>query len=329
MLQRFAMLLFSACALTLLAYAQPDPTQQPAGGAAIGGPPPPPPGMQQPVGGMKPDTPAQLDPRALMTVATPSGLFLFSAGTLTRFEAKLQDPYVTLPLLGLMPEQPRPDANANEQQQRQALQKYTQEIARRSMPGAMTASGDALLLVFGDTFYRINQRTLVIEAKTDLRAKPEGDDANRITWRMPPVLAQHGELLYIIRGTELLAVNSTTGELLGRHAMPKELLPQVQPMLLYGEAQRRDPAGAVAAKPVTLVGTLVRHAEQNRIVWTVKDEQNAEYVLQGEIVDKLAQLADANGRRVRITGELIQRADLPTFAKGVLRVTNYQSLNEP
>lgn len=344
-MRRFLLLLPVLALAVCTLYAQPDP-DRPQPDQPVAGRQPLPPGMFP-----MPATPN--DTSAVIEV-TPVGVFLLSRGVLARFDAQLAQPTVSLSLFGPMPEQPQPMMD------RTVFLNWQQETNKRTLPGAMVVDGDALLIVSGDTFFRVNQRTLVIEAKQTLAPRNDLDMRMNHT---TPMLKLHETTLYLLRGNEMIALQAKTGENIGRVLLPKDMQFQTmqQPQPGQPPQPRQDPppnnpGGAnpppgpfgggermnqafdpknpfmnntrqtdpVAAQ--TIVGTLVQYKNLNNGIWTLKGDDGAEYVLEGDMLRKLLQTDNIGQQRVRVTGAVSQRRDQPDFSRGYLRIDTFEVL---
>lgn len=347
-MRRILLLLLSLVLSILAVSAQPDPDraqpEQPFAAAARNQPQP-----------REMLMPSQSDERDAVVEVTPAGVFLLYHGVLARFDPQLAQPTVSLALFGPMPEQPQLQPNMD----RDAMVIWQRERMKRMMPGAMIVDGEALLIVCGDTFFRVQQRTLVVETKRDLAPRNERDlRANRAA----PLLKLNGDTLYLMRTNELLALQAKTGEAIGQVPLPKEMVlpgmqmqpqnpppntpfqanpdgrnrgfgqPQTdaQPFQPGGQPQpgrqqpgaQQQPAGQVQ----TIVGKLVQYKNINNGIWTLKDDGNVEYVLEGDTLDKLLKTDNLTQQRVRVTGMLSSRREQPDFCRGYLHIDTFEVL---
>lgn len=161
-------------------------------------------------------------------VNTTKGLFALRNGTLAKYNATTLKQVQELSLFGAAPEAP---ADATD---RAAMMKYYTDLQRRQAPAIMIAKDDSLLVVIGDGFARINQETLKPEATATLTAPGATTDAAtpaaaRIT-EPTPGYTLSGDTLFLMRGTELIAITVTDGKILSRVTLPKEL----QPVQMFG-----------------------------------------------------------------------------------------------
>jgi uncharacterized membrane protein YgcG len=90
---------------------------------------------------------------------------------------------------------------------------------------AMIPKDNSLLIIIGDRFGRFNQDTLAVEAKADLTNPTPAPEAENGRPRQEPApgYALVENTLYLLRGTEMLALSITDGKILNRSALPKEL----------------------------------------------------------------------------------------------------------
>jgi len=162
---------------------------------------------------------------------TPKGLFTLRSGVLAKYDLATLQPVKTLALFGAAPELPAGNA------QRADRDKYYAEIAKRNAPAIMLTTKDGgLIIVIGDGFARINQDTLKVDASSSLvdpKAPPVDPNAPRAIEPVPGYLLVD-TTLYLMRGKEMLAVNTTDGKVSTRSALPKELLPLPMPSFQRG-----------------------------------------------------------------------------------------------
>ena len=157
-------------------------------------------------------------------VNTPKGLFVMREGVLAKYDLATLKQEKELELFGAPPAAPAADAD------RETRTKYFTEIARRAAPALLIPKENSLLLVIGDHFASISQDTLKVEVTGDLTplVKPT-ETAGGMGFGMrsesAPGYLLTGNTLYLMRGTEILAVSITTGKVLVRSALPKELQP--------------------------------------------------------------------------------------------------------
>jgi len=237
MMQRLVMSFLVLSLAASLVFAQPDPNR----GENALNPPVPAAG-----GGRLNNNPAyaiwqnQMNltaPAAPIMEATQNGLFMLRAGVLVRFDpVTLKQTGVPIELFGKAPEQPK-IADKLGDQEIAALQKWQQEMAKRTGPTAVLTKDDLLLIVIGDTFFKVSQKTGVTELTTDLAVKEDPAapaamaarptitrNSNQVT---APTLKLNGNILYIYRNEQLISVNTTDGKVMGRGQLPKEMTPNL------------------------------------------------------------------------------------------------------
>ncbi|MHB9026609.1 MAG: hypothetical protein ACYC7E_20955 [Armatimonadota bacterium] len=155
-------------------------------------------------------------------VFTTKGLFALRSGVLVKYDvATLKPALPPFELFGKAPDPPA--ANADQPIQ----QKYRTEMMRRMAPAMMVPKDNSLLIIIGDGYARINQDTLKVEAKADLKnptAAPEAETGRPRT-EPAPAYALVENTLYLLRGTEMLALSITDGKIINRSPLPKELEP--------------------------------------------------------------------------------------------------------
>ncbi len=206
-------LALSAMAIVLAQAAPgtPVPQPQPGGGMGMRGGMPGIQGMQ---------------PSVEMTV-TPNGVFVLKSGVLVKYDTTLKQQGTSLELFGPLAVQPTV-SNPPTDEERQRMRTWLLDAAPRMSPAAMLADGDELLIVVGNTLFRVNQKTLALDTK---QAKLLGENnplQNRPFAAMTammgskPVLQLSEKTLFIILGSDLVAVNAETGDVLGNGVLPKE-----------------------------------------------------------------------------------------------------------
>lgn len=152
-------------------------------------------------------------------VNTPKGLFTLRNGVLARYNATSLKLEQELQLFG-----PAPTAPADFTD-RAAVQKYFTDMQQRMAPAIMFARENSLILVVGDGFARINQETLKPEATTKLAAATAPDpnaQGNRTTEPTPGYLAVEN-ILFLMRGKEIMSINMQDGKIVARASLPQEL----------------------------------------------------------------------------------------------------------
>lgn len=315
-MHRYLLLVLATLLLPSVLPAQPNPDAGPE-------PPPPPIRRADPIDMMGKFNPNQ---HVAMAEATPNGLFLLGEGVLARYSPDLEQ-CATLQLLPPLPPLPMEEGN-----DKQAMQKWFIERALRNAPPAMLPDGDMLYIVYSGTLFRVNQNTLKVE-KTMLEQQPQpgGDLRQMINVSVPPLLKLQQNTLYIIRQSDLFAVDLKTGVVLKRADLPKEMLP-ILPIPLGpvpdGMQQGGKQFGAgEAARAITVVGMLGSRKVGERMAYLLKDDAGVLYLLAGEQMDRLVAQGDLNGKRARVTGMREQRG-VPAGVNSILRVQAIQLLGE-
>lgn len=113
------------------------------------------------------------------------------------------------------PNQPNPP---NEQKDAQAMQRWQHAMQLRAATPAIVKNDTSLIVIIGDTFTRVNQQTMEVEAKTSL-ADPANPNPAPIN-PGAPALKLAGGTLYLLNNPKLLAVDIATGKVLTRGTMP-------------------------------------------------------------------------------------------------------------
>lgn len=166
-------------------------------------------------------------------VSSTKGLFALRNGVIVKYTISPFQQAQELQLFGAAPQAPTDTTD------QAAMQKYYADVQRRVASAIMLVKDNSLLVVIGDGFARINQDTLVVEATGDLRTQ-DAVDGIAATGRNPMALAEGvgsyllvDNTLYLMRGTEMLAISITDGK--ATHvALPKELQPMQMGMPQMG-----------------------------------------------------------------------------------------------
>ncbi len=218
---RFFPLVALFCVLATCAFAQPGPNgapnpAQPQPGGNRGG------NMLDGILG------AGLNNTALDVL--PAGVMVLRNGVLAKFDQTLK-PTGTLELFGALPVQPVMPQNPT-QQDRDAMRAWFSQVANRTGTAAMLANHDTLFIVIGSNFFRVNAKTMILEAKADLNADAAGNPpaAGPAAFLRAgvPFLRLDADTLYVVVGANLLTINANTGNILNRATLPKEMTPAIQ-----------------------------------------------------------------------------------------------------
>lgn len=169
---------------------------------------------------------------------TPNGAFILRTGVLVKFDVAGLKPGQPLELFGPLPAQPVMPDNPTPQD-REAQAAWYAQVQSRTAPASMLAQDDILYIVIGTTFYRINQKTMALEAQNALVDAPAPGAAGAAelgrrfmlggamgtVGGQAPMLKLVGGALYILMGQDFLTVSPQTGKVLNRATLPKELFP--------------------------------------------------------------------------------------------------------
>lgn len=301
-------LLIALLGVTLCAWAQPDPNA------------PPPVDMRpekQVQEWVKQIIPMLVAQPPMMTVA-PDGIFVVRGGVLAKYDAKTLDAVGMVELFGPLPEENKANAQVN------------LDRLRRLLPGAMLVTNTDLMVVIGEQFFRVDRATLEEKVSVSLFQDQVLAPAERlIAVAAPPVLTLDGATLYVTRGSQLLAVTWQDGHVRAVGMLPDPFngkLPAVGKKA--AAAKPRKPvrnAGNPQPREVTVIGTLLRHADGDGIFWTLKAEEGGEYLLSGEPLAKLTDRKDLAGKRLRVTGPLTPPGK-DDWGKGELEIIRYEIL---
>ena len=169
-----------------------------------------------------------------MTI-TKYGLFVLKGGVLAKFDAAtLKQQGAALELFGPMLKAPTPGV-VSTTQDHSTLMTWSIASGIRRCPAAMLAKDDELLIVMYNSVFRVNQQTMTLDTT---QAKLLVDDPQNPNMSSPwmvmnlgkPVLLLNEKVLYILLGTNLVAVNSDTADVLINGALPKEMAPKTPAM---------------------------------------------------------------------------------------------------
>jgi hypothetical protein len=293
-----------------LVQAQPDPAKQPGGGQ---------PGKPNPA--MQPVPPPS--PNSIAMEVTPEGLFVAAGGVLMKYDARTLEPRGKAELLGPPPAPPAPAAAAQPvppEQQNLEMMRWRNDQMKRNAPPGLLVAGNALIVVFSDQVFQVNQRTLEIEAKADL-----SDPRMPMSYWTPPVMKMNGDLLYVIRYPYIVSVDLKAGKLLGRATIPGVNMPVAPPIIQPNQPGGVGKQPAAPAQPIVVVGTL-KQVQLEGGFWVFKDEQGNEYVLQGDLLRQLLATPELDGKRVRIQGTPSQAPGVAMYGKGYLKIERYELL---
>lgn len=154
-----------------------------------------------------------------LMVTTPKGLFVLRNGVLAKFDPVTLKSGPVLELFGPMPAPPGQNATREERQA------YNNEVQKRMAPPIMLVKDNALLVVIGDGFARIDQDTFKSDA-LDLRNPNAAPAAGRgFRQEGAPGYLLVGDTLYLLRGTELISIDVAKVKLNARGPLPKEMQP--------------------------------------------------------------------------------------------------------
>jgi len=305
------------------AFAQPDPAHPQ---------PDIPPGMQKLQQLVTQMVTQRMAEQRTQVLYTPQGIFIERNGTLALLNAATLKEQKVIELFGALPEMP-----AGADVAPKARQQWLLQLAKRLLPTAMLASGNDLLILVGDQFFRVDIPTQEIKASVSLVPEKELVRNNgRLMFAMlaMPTLELHDKTLYITRGDQLFAVNIDDGTVLASGTMPVQMqmqakLPGLDQLLHPDKAPanpKRTGKNTLNDTAITIVGVMVKHADANGDFWTVKNNLDEEYVLKGEALPQLLATPKIEGARARLTGQLTHEDNIPQFSAGSLVVEQYQVL---
>ena len=171
--------------------------------------------------------------------STPKGFFVLRNGVVVKFDAATMQVAGTKELFGPLPAMPQGDMRQNPG----LFRDWFAEHAKRNAPAIMLPADNALVIVIGTTFFRVNQDTLAIGSQTELvpPSAPLPSSPHAAAMTMPPATSGYkliGNTLYLLLPTELLGVNIEDGTVTTRTPLPAALIPQPHP------PPRGNPGGA-------------------------------------------------------------------------------------
>lgn len=300
-------LLIATLAFLQLAGAQPGPGQPPAV----------PPNRQPKVAARVVRDLLSLEQKAIVQ-STPRGVFVLRNGVLAQLDPQTLQPKTMLDLFPpVAPAAPRaPFATAPEIPN-----------VERMYPASLLLLEDDLLILIGDRLFRVDAAAGKLRYDADLSG-PFGQAANR--WRelvAPPALELKGDILYIVRATQMCAVDVREGKLLRTVLLPTQM--QQANIARAPQARQDRPANQPPPEPpreVTLVGVMLKQQDGAKTLWTLSTADNTLYLLEGDTLDKLLAAPNPEGIRTRITGTLRVDDNLPDFAEGRLEIKEFQIL---
>ncbi len=284
------------------------------------------------------------DPRMTAMEVTPFGVFLLQQAMLCKLNAVTLQPIgVPLKLLGEMPELPQPanppnppangkpadDApfrnfvagqpNAVQPVNQETIMKYVTEAIRRYAPPTMVVDGDYLDIILLDTYVRVNQRTMTVEAKSSLGGNnPQVMPA----YNRPTTTARLVDgIIYVQRMPDFFSIEAQTGKVTHGKLPPdyQAFQPQQLMQLLQQAGGGMQPHGDAAqpgradAQVITTVGTLTSRKDGEATVWSLKNDEGLNAALTGDIFTKWIAQKNPDGKRARVNGTLTHGAGQATL----------------
>lgn len=266
-------------------------------------------------------TTVPVNTRDMVIETTPNGLFVVYRGVVARYHATTLQPQGSVDLFEPVPQGAAPTPE-------KALVRPAEDDRQfRAQVAAMLPHGDALLIIIGNQFRRVNQKTLVIEAKSTLDpGKPTNPDpllTGALNPWLPAVVKLDGQALYVFRGPYLLLLNPTSGAITAQSTLPKTMYTTT---VAIRQTQLLNDPNTTPAREVTYHG-VVHHVALEGGFWALKVENGDEYVIAGGPQAKaLLATPKLDGARVRVTGVVSQRAGSAMYGKGYLDVNTFQVL---
>lgn len=252
-----------------------------------------------------------------LMASTPTAVYVVRGGVLAKYDPQTLEAGGLVELFGPLPD----DGNkANAQANLDKL--------RRLMPGGMLVTEQNLLIVIGEHFFRVNRATLEVKVNVSLFQDQALAPAERLlAVAAPPALSLNGATLYVTRGSQLLAVNWEDGKVRAIGALPDPFAGKLPAVGKLPVAKNNRPVkpGGQPAQAVVLVGALTLHEDNADNFWTLKVDDGGEYLLSGNVLDKLVGEHNNAGKRLRITGMLTPPGK-NDFGKGEVEITKYEIL---
>jgi len=163
------------------------------------------------------------------------GIFVLTGGTLTKYDTKLKEQGT---LKFVEPAPPATDStDTSGQPRRQMPRSGVVLLAPNPDP-----TKEKVLVVYGTDFFAIDAATFKVAAKCKLpdpeppagtapadTTAPGGGMGGRMMGGFfgPPTLELSGNTLYVVRGTQMLAVNIDDASILGKATLPQQAPPPV------------------------------------------------------------------------------------------------------
>lgn len=253
----------------------------------------------------------------LQWTATPDGIFLLRYGALAKLDPHTLEPIKVTELFGAV-------TNIDDTATAETKTIASLDRAQRQLPPVMLTQGKELLIISGDTFFRVNAETLAISRQSTLTQVDDNALVQRmnllISYGQPQVqMTKKG--LYVTRGRECLLVNPVDGAVQPL-SMPDALtsaLPFLRP--------RRQPFKTVMPKDgetVQLNGVAWPETKDGATTWLFYAPQcGGTFVLTGPNVAKVSANPNAQGGNTMLPGTFHQKADgAPGDALGTVEVAD-------
>ncbi len=234
---------------------------------------------------MPPLPPAQIK-------ATADAVYVLCYGGLVKLDAKTLEPVKVKALYG-------PVINVAENATTEAKTFAGIDHARRTLPAVMLLQDNAMLIVIGDDFFRVNTDTLEIEKQTQLAQVDDNALVKRmnqlLSYKQPQVLpTAHG--LLVTRGKECMLVNTQNGSV-----RPLQLPEALTHPLPYLRPHRPLPKTIVPedGKTITLQGVAWSKMEGDNSTWYFCDQSIGTVKLTGAKIGAISE--DPNQQQGVIT----------------------------
>ncbi|MHB9025963.1 MAG: hypothetical protein ACYC7E_17630 [Armatimonadota bacterium] len=361
-MQRFPLCVLAALLLLSGALAQPDPNNpQPDGKNQ---PRPMQPNVVQYYQNIIWRT---MEQQTTAMLLAPQGLFVLRSGSLARLHPQSLEPQQKIvELFPPLPPQPE-GQNATPEAMTKWLGEWAKQIYPAVMlqegNDLLILIGDQFIRLNADT---LEPKFNVVAVSPKMQQMAPHVRAMELL-KAPVLLRDpKSPLLYVTRQRFLIVLNVDTGQVVSEKPLPEGLFvkppqfgrplgpggpnppppggqnppppggapggppggQQVQPgQNAPGAAGQPGGPATTAPQVYTVVGTVVKHQDGGKVVWTLKADNGTEAMLIGQQAAALVQTANIEGRRVRVTGSYTAKnANTPQYAAGSLEVQKYEVL---
>lgn len=160
---------------------------------------------------------------------TNKAYYVLRAGVAAKMNLRTLEVEATRELFGPAPAMPQGNMRDNAE----AFRTWNADRAKRTAPAMMFAKDNALVVVIGTNFFRLNLDTLApIGDAKDFMSEKEATAAAVANPRggfmqggqgQPVVYKVYGDNLFLLRNTELVVINVKDGGVLARNDLPEQM----------------------------------------------------------------------------------------------------------